>query len=93
MVELILLRIGSKEWDYVWSYLAKHPINEGIENPTSALNDGHQWEYCGTFMNGERALHQLRHKNHPKCQCVKTISLEASKDFNTEIDIEKKFKL
>lgn len=93
MVELILLKLNSEELKYVWSYLAEHPLNQGIENPTSSLNDGQEWMYMGTFTDGNRYLHQVRHRNHPKCQCVKSISLEASKDFNPETDIQKKYKL
>ena len=93
MIELVLLKLDSEELKYVWSYLAGHPINQGLENPTSALNDGQEWMYMGTFTDGKRYLHQARHRFHPKCDCVKSISLDASKEFNPDTDIEKKLKL
>lgn len=92
-MDLVLIKIGSSEWDFMWEWLAKHPFNEGIEEPTVVLNDGEKWEYMGTFKQGIRAIHGFRHRFHPKCDCVKSMSVEASKDFNPDTDIEKKFKL
>lgn len=92
-MDLVLVKIGSKEWDYMWEWLKNHPINEGIEEPTIALNDGESWQYLGSFMSGNRILHQFRHRSFPKGNYIKTLSVSGSKDFNPEIDIEKKFKL
>lgn len=91
-MELVLVKIDSPEWEYIWDYIKNHPINQGIEEPTTALNNGYGWEYMGTFMQEGKALHQLRHFCHPNGNYTRTISLQASSSFTSE-QVLKKFKL
>lgn len=92
-MELILLKLDSKELEYIWNYIEKHPINEGVEDPTRTLNNGYGWAYMGSFMQGNRVIHQIQHKNHPSTNTIKTICLNASDGFNPNEDIEKSFRL
>jgi len=91
-MELILIKTDSEEWNYIWEWLSKHPINEGIENPSLALNEGEGWAYMGSYMQGERVIHTFRHRNHPITLGVKQVSLNASESFTKE-QIAKKFRL
>ena len=94
MLELVLVKIGSSEWEYIWEYLKTHPINKGLDNPMDAPNEatGNMWEYMGTYMHNGKGIHQLRHLKHPLTNELKEISLNASSTF-TQDQIEKKFKL
>ena len=85
--------MGSNEWSYLWSWLEVHPINQNIDEPTLALNNGEGWQYMGTFKQGDKYIHNLRHRNHPITNDIKELCLTASKDFNPDTDIEKSFKL
>ena len=91
-MELVLLEIGCPEWEYAWNWLQNHPINEGIEDPSIALNENESWQYTGSFMQGERVIHSFRHRCFPKGNYVKNLSVSASKTFTTE-QIAKKFRL
>ena len=91
-MDLVLVEIGSSEWDFIWSYIDKHPINEGIKEASLQLTDGQGWEYCGTYMQGDRAIHQVRHRNHPIFNVSKTLVFQASETFTKE-QIAKKFRL
>lgn len=90
-MELVLIEIDSAEWNYMWNWLASHPINEGIENPSLALNDGEAWQYMGSYKQGDRVLSQFRHRNHPKTNTVYSTSIE-HKNFDINC-IVKSFKL
>ena len=90
-MELILIKIGSPEWDFMWNWLEQHPINKGIEEPSTALNEGEAWQYMGSWQQGDRAIHSFRHRNHPLTNNIQNVSVEASKDL-TQDQIEKTFK-
>lgn len=91
-MDLVLVEIGSPEWDYIWDYVDKHPMNEGIKQASLILTDGQGWEYMGTYMQGDKAVHSVRHKNHPVLNTLKTLTFHASESFNKE-QITKKFRL
>ncbi len=91
-MKLILVKQGSTELKYIWDWISSHPINEGIENPSLAFNNGIVWEYMGTFEDKGKYLHQVRHKSHPITQSVISYSFNSSDTFTSE-QIEKSFKL
>ena len=92
-MDLILLKLESNELQYIWEYIENHPINEGIEDPTRTLNNGHGWAYMGSFMQGNKVIHQIQHKCHPTTNAIRTICLRASDRFNPNEEIAKSFKL
>ena len=87
-MELILIKQDSAEWNYMWDKLASHPINEGIEDPSLAINEGEGWQYMGSLKQNERVIHQFRHRKHIKFGRREDISFNGS-DNLTEADIEK----
>ena len=91
-MELILIEPDSPEWNYMWNWLEKHPLNEGIEDPSIALNEGQTWQYMGSYKQDTRVLHTFRHRIHPTTKEIQNLTLEASKDLTDE-QIVKKFKL
>ena len=91
-MELILITPESDEWNYMWKWLAEHPINEGITEPTIAYNEGESWQYMGSYKQKERVIHTFRHRNFPKGNYVKTLSVSASPNL-TPNQISKEFKL
>jgi hypothetical protein len=91
-MELVLIKQDTPEWNYMWEWLASHPLNEGIENPSLAVNNGEAWQYMGSYKQGERVLHTFRHRQHPKYNKVENVSVSASKEL-TEEQIAKNFKL
>lgn len=91
-MDLILLTIGP-EWDYMWDWLSKHPINDNVAEPTLAFNNNEAWQYMGTFRQDNRYIHNLRHRCHPTTNSVRTLYLSASDNFNPDDEIAKSFKL
>ena len=97
-MELVLLVIDSPEWEYMWRWVAEHPINNGLAEPSVAFNDnktwmyGETWQYMGSYKQGNKVVHSLRHRFHPLTHRVEELSLHASPDFGPE-QIQKKFKL
>jgi len=84
-MEFILIKEDSTEWNYMWEWLANHPINQGIDNPSLALNEGEGWAYMGSWKQGQRVIHTLRHRYHPATEKMEALSVEASKDMNDEM--------
>jgi hypothetical protein len=91
-MDLILLTTGP-EWDYMWDWLAKHPINDNLSDPTLAMNNNEAWQYMGTITHDNRFIHQLRHRCHPMTNEVKELYLKASDGFKPNEEIVKTFKL
>jgi hypothetical protein len=91
-MELILIEPQSPEWNFMWNWLAKHPLNKDIPEPTVALNGEESWQYMGSFKQGDRVIHELRHRNHPTTNSIQSLKLEASPDFTKE-QINKSFRL
>ena len=92
VMDFILIKQDSTEWDYMWNWLEEHPINKGLDEPKTALNNGFEWEYMGSYMEGKKILHEFKHRQHPLTQELVKTSVSASKDFTTE-QIAKSFKI
>lgn len=90
-MDLVLIKKDSKEWNYIWNWLAEHPLNEDIEEPQVALNDGYMWEYMGSFKHNDNVITQFRHRHHIKTNRLEELML-SHKDFDID-SIEKSFKL
>jgi len=91
-MDLVLIKPNSSEWDYMWEWLSKHPINSGIEDPTAAINENEAWQYMGSFKQKNRVVHSFRHRCHPFDNKRKDLTLSGSDSF-TEDQIEKTIKL
>lgn len=91
-MELVLIKTESKEWEFMWNWLESHPINEDLEQPCVARHEDESWQYMGSFKEGERVIHNFRHRNHPKTKTRLDLSLQASEAL-TEDQIEKTFRL
>jgi len=91
-MELIFVKQDSTEWEYIWDFVAKHPINEGLEEPKIALNEGEAWQYMGSFKNKNRLIHEFRHRYHPNTQNVYNLTFNGSDSFTDE-QIDKTIKI
>lgn len=91
-MEYVLIEIGSDEWNYMWDWVKNHPLNEGLEKPGVALNDGMVWEYMGSFFHDGKLLHDFKHRCHPTTKKREYLTLNGSKNF-TEEQIKKRFKI
>jgi len=87
-MEMVLIKKDSQEWNNMWDKLANHPINESIEEPSLAVNEGEAWQYMGSFRQDTRIIHEFRHRNHPRFQRREYIKFPASETFTDE-DVEK----
>lgn len=79
-MEMIIIRIGSVEWEKMWEWLGEHPINDGISNPTIAENPSNfeKWQYMGSYRGKDGAVvHSFRHRNHPIDNQLKNLSVNA----------------
>jgi hypothetical protein len=49
----------------MWTALAAHPLNAGLDEPTEAYEpqSGECWQYMDTTADG---LHEFRHRRHPR---------------------------
>jgi hypothetical protein len=77
-MDIILLKQDSAEWNTMWETLANHPINEGLSEPRVAYNDGEQWQYMGSYRQGDKLIHDFRHRNHPKTQDVYKVTFNGN---------------
>ena len=75
-MEMILIKIDSLEWEYMWNWLANHPINQDLEDPKLAPNDGEVWQYMGSYKNKDVVITEFRHRNHPKTNGLYKTSVE-----------------
>lgn len=89
-MEMILIEPKSPEWEYMWNWLEQHPLNNDVEDKRLALNNGEAWQYMGSWRQGEKVIHEFRHRNHPTTQTVQKLSLKASTALTDE-QISKKF--
>lgn len=88
-MEFVLIKENSNEWNEMWGWLASHPLNEGLEEPMVALNDGEAWQYMGSYRgNGNSVVHSFRHRSHPLDNEIKNISVNGSQEIS-EDDIER----
>ena len=91
-MEFILIDTQSTEWNFMWDWLSSHPLNNDLEEPRSADNNGFEWEYVGSFMQDKKVVHEFIHQQHPKTQAPIKLSLNASNNF-TEDTITRKFRI
>lgn len=93
-MEMLLIKEDSNEWQYIWNWLAEHPLNDGLDNPSEAENElnGEKWQYVGSFREDMRIVHTLRHRSHPKDNDRYMLNLSASDEITGE-DILKEFKI
>ncbi len=87
-MQIIFVKRDSPEWDFMWLWLELHAINEGLENPIVAENDGEVWQYIGSFKHLNKTVHEFRHRNHPRTNKLYEAPLPASDTF-TDDQIEK----
>jgi hypothetical protein len=85
-MDMILLKKDSTEWNAMWETLANHPINEGLEYPMVAYNDGEQWQYMGSYRQDDKIIHDFRHRNHPKTLDVYKITFNGNQVPEEQID-------
>jgi hypothetical protein len=91
-MELILIEPNSKEWNYMWDWVANHPINNGLDDPSTAINNGEAWQYMGSYMQDNKIIHQFRHREHPYNNKTQHLSLGGSDEFTQE-QISKRYKI
>jgi hypothetical protein len=91
-MKMVLIKIGSPEWEYMWNWLAEHPLNEGLKTPSIAMNEGEAWQYMGSFKQNDKIIHSFRHRCHPRHGQRVELHVEAS-DKITDEDIEKEVKM
>ena len=79
---LVLLKPESPEMIWLWNWLENHPLNEGLDNPTTALNKGESWQYMGTFEHKGKYVSEFRHRVHIKTQNTEWLKVthEVNKD-------------
>lgn len=90
-MEWILISPNTTEWSYIWDYVAKHPLNEGLADP-DAPNEDQKWQYIGSFMEKDKVIHELRHRTHPVTNKAEYLRFMASPDLTPD-QICKKFRL
>lgn len=91
-MEFILIEQDSNEWNYIWEWLAMHPINTGLDEPSVALNNQESWQYMGSYKQDEKVVHSLRHRCHPRTQARMDLSLFASDGLKPD-EIKKSYKI
>jgi len=91
-MELVIIEMDSPEWEYMWNWLAEHPINKDLDNPSLATNNGEVWQYMGSYKLKNKVIHCLRHRYHPLTNRVENLSLNASDSFDVN-QIKKSFKI
>lgn len=91
-MEFILIKQDCLEWEYIWNWMGNHPINEGLPDPKDALNpiNGEQWAYMGSFKQGNKIIHMVRHRLHPTTNRIESLNLHASEAMNDECILPKK---
>ena len=74
-MEFVLIKVDSDLWNGLWDELATHPINEGIENPSTATHEGNSWEYRGSFKQGNIIISDFLHRKHPTTNEIYRLSI------------------
>jgi hypothetical protein len=65
-MDMIIVKENSSAYNFIWGWLANHPLNKPLEEPMVALNDGEAWQYMGTFRQGNKGVTEFRHRSHPE---------------------------
>lgn len=90
-MKMVIIKRDSPEWNYMWGWLECHPCNNGLKEPTLAMNvNGETWHYMASYHKGnlKEMVHEFRHRCHPITQDRMYLSCKASPDV-TEESIEK----
>jgi hypothetical protein len=91
-MEMVLIKVGSPEWETMWNWLNDHPINEGLDKPSMAYHEGQMWQYTGSFKQNNKMIHSFRHLSHPRHGQRIDLHVEASENITDE-DIQKEMKV
>jgi hypothetical protein len=91
MIEFVLIKKDSLEWNHIWSYVEQAPINQGIENPSVAWNNDTGWMYMGSMTDGKSIIHRVIHTCHPYNNGSFELSFNGTDNFKN--DIYKKFRI
>lgn len=83
-MDLVLIKEGSDEWNTMWSMIETHPINEGLEEPKVALNQGEAWQYMSSYLQNDKLLHEFRHRLHPRTNKLERIVLNSGNKFTDD---------
>jgi hypothetical protein len=86
-MEVVLLKPESPEWNEAWEWLGDHPVNDNIDNPKEALNEGEAWQYMGSMLKDGVLITDFRHRFHPKTDAMYKCS------FKHEVYDEKNFQI
>lgn len=90
-MEMILIREGSPEWEVMWNWLAAHPINAGLDDPSVGLNplNDEYWKYQGSYRGADgTAVHEFLHRSHPKNNDFTELKVKSSPTLSAD-DIAK----
>lgn len=88
-MELVLIKPDSQEWNFMWDWVASHPLNKGLSDPSIALSENNEvWQYMGSFRHNNETIHEFRHRNHPVTNRVEKLNLNCSENISND-DIEK----
>jgi len=89
-MEMLIIKRGSPEFNFMWNWIATHPLNKDLAEPMVALNEGETWQYMGSYRNNGKTLHSYRHRNHPSKGISINLTFAASDKINDE-DIEQSY--
>ena len=65
-MEMLIIKEDSNEWNHMWNWVANHPLNDKLTEPTAALHEGEAWQYMGSLRSQDgRVVSEFRHRNHP----------------------------
>lgn len=90
-MEFVIIKINTKLWDEIWNELEHHPINDNIEEPSIALNNGFSWEYRGSFKKNNILISEFIHRSHPVTNNL--YKLVFKRECLNDNDIFKKYRL
>lgn len=91
-MNIVIIQRDSAEWNDMWDRLKNHPVNNGLEEPTVALNQGEAWQYMGSYQKSDKVIHEFRHRLHPLTDKRENVVFHASDKLTTD-QIEKTIKV
>lgn len=77
-MDVLFIKREQPEWNYMWNLMAKHRLNEGLEEPTVAHFNYEGWQYMDTSVYDGQLAHCFRHRCHPKTQRREYLRLSVS---------------
>lgn len=82
---MILLKMGSPEWEEAWNWVESHPLNENI-----TIDELDKWQYMGSYRLNNIVITTFRYINHPRTNLTHTVNYKHSV---SEDSIEKIYKM